>query len=116
MSKELDTAIGAVSKIGNLEVVKAEHTPTPWTIGEFQENSFINQRPINPAIGAVYGDENQTLVNAAFIVRAVNAHDALVEALLLHDRAATELHGKKYIGSDTHRKTKAALKLARGEE
>lgn len=108
MSKAFDIALEAVSKIGKPHLV-ASHTPTPWTIGEFQENSFINQRPINPAIGAVYGDKNETLVNAAFIVRACNAHDALVEAL--------ELVKDKFqcFDDDAWETVHKALKLAKGE-
>lgn len=134
MTKSLDAALGAVSEIGKLEVVKVEHTPTPWTIGEFQENSFINQRPINPAIGAVYGDKNETLVNAAFIVRSCNAHDALVEALdccaknLRHITQQSDevrkngkprSHEAEYLYTmcvNAALKAEAVLKLARGEK
>lgn len=54
------------------------------------------------------------LANAALIVRAVNSHDALVEALELVAQCAVN---RDTIAPDfwIHERVKAALKLARGE-
>jgi len=87
------------------------HTPTPWIV----EDGYIKCPKHN--IGSVNSCRStEGSANAKFIVRAVNAHDALVEALELHDEAARELHGTSYVNTDTQRKTVAALKLARGEK
>lgn len=95
----------------------AEHTPTPWRVGSLAPQGigvWARQGPINvqPAIAAGLDD-------AAFIVRAVNAHDALVEALAdLRTRFRAALI---QIGSDAEfadiavEKADAALRLARGE-
>ncbi len=69
----------------------AEHTPTEWLVAEddeFADTPFIPiEMPSGQKICEVYGSgENCDLTDedrkrAAFIVRAVNAHDALVKAL-----------------------------------
>jgi len=52
-----------------------EHTPTPWLAG--CDGYVIRVRPgtTNEVIAEV-----NTIANAEFIVRAVNSHDALLEA------------------------------------
>jgi len=61
----------------------AEHTPTPWFFSD-PENGGIGHINSNPE-GSFYGDIatvwSDGLANAAFIVKAVNNHDALVKAL-----------------------------------
>lgn len=69
------------------------HTATPWVIAEVQGDNIRTPkiqliRPANDrnyeegAICYVYGSEGEKpKANAAFIVRACNAHDDLVKAL-----------------------------------
>lgn len=54
--------------------MSAGHTPTPWSIDP--NNGDIVSGPYNVTIPFACKDED-----ASFIVRAVNAHDELVEAL-----------------------------------
>lgn len=70
---------------GKLSIDRAEakHTPTPWRIEEEEE--------MPDRIHAIYGRDNATIVetdsgyynpsriDAEFIVRAVNSHEALLE-------------------------------------
>ena len=59
----------------------SEHTPLPWV----QEGHFV--RPTTPTLGSLFvaethfrEDPEETNANAEFIVRACNAHPALVAA------------------------------------
>jgi len=62
------------------------HTPTPWHLGNFREvkDTFYAKPDNVDSIGMIFCS-NRTPegahANAAFIVRAVNNHEALVEAL-----------------------------------
>jgi len=132
MTKSLDTALGAVSKIGKLEVIKAEHTPTPWSMGKGYKSpvcclsSIVSDKGNQDEFIVAYVNGGHDTVsecgaNSAFIVRAVNAHDALVEAL---DEMLGNCTGQNFEdinpshlpdGSTVH-KAYMALKLARGEE
>jgi len=102
-------------------MAQAAHTPTPWKF----EDEYVRADALN-------GDEGGNIVadvytrpshshspemeaNAAFIVRAVNAHDALVEALEImvgsyEDRQCWP--GKKDVLLD---KMNAVLALAKGD-
>lgn len=93
-------------------MTKSAHTPTPWRQEMIEGESGIrnlyafNNR-VEVCVGQVFTGPNE----AAFIVRAVNAHDALVEAL----EAALP-----YLEYDTYEnygapveKVRAALKLAK---
>ena len=55
----------------------AQHTPTPWRLGRWG-TSIVG--PAGDVI-ALEGPHAAPEHDLAFIVRAVNAHDALVEAL-----------------------------------
>ena len=66
------------------------HTPTPWSIGHSMERNYIYGGGSHLAcIGSREngffihddGSLNESEANAAFIVRAVNSHDDLLEAL-----------------------------------
>ena len=66
----------------------ANHTPTPWRRDETDESCFVIPRNDlqTVQIVCVLGEHSDVAdatdyANAAFIVRAVNSHDALVEAL-----------------------------------
>lgn len=76
-----------------------EHTKVPWHLGDglSDYSASIDIRGDKVWIGTVHGDHStaesrptsgfpsndEGIANAAFIVQAVNAHDALVEALEL---------------------------------
>ena len=77
----------------------AQHTPTPWN-KKYQGNLI---RDKNDSVLAEVIDTS----NAAFIVRAVNSHDALVEALEL----AGECFGQhNLLSTATDEDRRAALK------
>lgn len=59
-----------------------KHTPTPWHIKRDRRMAFFqddSKGSLGDAICARLDDET-CAANAAFIVRAVNAHEALLEA------------------------------------
>lgn len=68
--------------------VKPSHTPTPWTVRhgyicEAKGNGFcipVDWRSITVLHGTE-SDKAESLANAAFIVRAVNCHEELLEML-----------------------------------
>lgn len=99
---------------------KLSHTPTPWHPAYDRGCELIMAfRNGREAVLAEVGAETDTSyeedrANAAFIVRAVNSHDALVKAL----EAVQRLHG--YQGEDASgyaaeldKQIKAALSAAR---
>ena len=53
------------------------HTPTPWKVGEEYEILGPNEK----VVATTYHNRPEVEANAAFIVRAVNAHEELLEAL-----------------------------------
>lgn len=111
----------------------AQHTPTPW----FLSGSGIRIRDKSPEGNDIAwaepnfagGFDDVSRANAAFIVRACNAHEELVAALELQDKATTTLvaDGEKGVYqmvisfSSMHRlheayeKRTAALAKARGQ-
>ena len=56
---------------------RSEHTPTPWHIGPYYKQDIESPTGHIATCRSVPAGE----ANAEFIVRACNAHDALVEAL-----------------------------------
>jgi len=89
------------------------HTPTPFQVrfnGIVAPAILFHQTPQGEQrIAEIYqgGDEGEA--NAAFIVRACNAHEALVDALEMAE-------GFRYSNADTwYPAVAAALKLAKGE-
>lgn len=67
-------------------LMKPQHTPTPWSL--LEANSFVicaaSGVPIVEATGVNYGESGIgasaiQAANAAFIVRAVNSHDELLD-------------------------------------
>jgi hypothetical protein len=64
-----------------------KHTPTPWRTAEGAVSILVDLPDHAPQVTQKITDVNGTLsakeriANAAFIVRAVNAHDDLVAAL-----------------------------------
>jgi hypothetical protein len=71
--------------------MSAQHLPTPWSFESGADNSgddpdntlgsIMGAAPLNYHIARVWSDIGAAEANAAFIVRAVNAHDELVAAL-----------------------------------
>lgn len=74
----------------------SEHTPTPWAVPVSEGNDTLICEDLGERLGTIIADvsrpiKNFTLyrdiswdeaaANAAFIVKAVNNHDALVKAL-----------------------------------
>ncbi len=115
---------------------QTKHTATPWEydevetscgrcfrIGSREQLDAPHKSRIVPSCACLYDDygsgENTTKANAAFIVRAVNAHDELVAALefvrpyvLEHERRNLCEMGSGTTYSD---KIDAALAKAHGE-
>lgn len=109
-----------------------KHTPTPWAVFDPNE-SRTGYRPIRigPASGSydtapLYvgdaGARKTVLSDATLIVRAVNAHETLLEALeKLLDNARFDAgpDGSYPYDAETQHRIKdgrAALKLAKGKE
>ncbi len=100
-----------------------KHTPTPWSCKYMFQGSHTPKRadikgpPGHREVAAVYwhvvdSDHETALANAAFIVRAVNSHAALVEALedvLSLYFAASQTPDMNFVN-----KARAALTLAKG--
>lgn len=89
-----------------------EHTPTPWWIGSLAAGGvgiWADQGPITVQPAKAAG-----LDDAAFIVRAVNAHEALVEALDRTLNWLTSYPGGGALGA--YEQAREALSLARGEQ
>jgi hypothetical protein len=90
---------------------ETKHTPTPWhRAGDYivSEDEIAVAEITNPCLASQTED-----ANAAFIVRAVNAHEALVRALRELIEAAEE-DGRP--DRPCVRVARAALALAEGKE
>lgn len=95
---------------------EAVHTPTPWRVEveEYEENSGqISIEPINRLLHdpdwADPEDWGRDLTNARFIVRAVNSHQALVDALRMCETVLSAMGHGDLAGAISVR---AALALA----
>jgi hypothetical protein len=68
-------------------VIRAQHTPTPWSISDLK--TIEGDSMVCAGEGHGYGLVASVTIpqDAAFIVRAVNAHDDLVKALEKAQRA-----------------------------
>jgi hypothetical protein len=100
------------------------HTPTPWRISkQHRDQSFMLDSPrrgifrLDPFTSGM----NDATANAAFIVRAVNSHAALVEALemtqdaILHQ--ARMSNGPRNVALDrAYQKNQATLALAKRKD
>jgi len=73
--------VKATSKTGKLEVVKSEHTPTPWHIESVAVGAFKSVVSLVSATEGKVTNITCTDEDIKFIIRAVNAHDALFSAL-----------------------------------
>jgi hypothetical protein len=62
----------------------SEHTPTPWMAlpdESGHETYVVGPKSDHPVADCQFGFGSEDNANAAFIVKAVNNHDALVRAL-----------------------------------
>jgi hypothetical protein len=96
-----------------------EHTKTPWHIGIFSELRISGADGIGIAQLSEISprrDYNESVANAAHIVRCVNAHDALVAALE-QCLPYVDLYRRMALGEGNVAalNSRAALKLARCE-
>lgn len=68
------------------------HTPTPWRVAECPEDIIgaddAAVATTDTSVISMISPEDVRAANAAFIVRAVNSHDKLVEALRYADTRA----------------------------
>lgn len=96
-----------------------KHTPTPWITQQIENHIQImrGHEYGYTGIGQTYHTDLETnKANAAFIVRACNSHDALVEALeglLADDGTASSQNINKVLKA--REKARTALALAKGE-
>ena len=106
-------------------MTNTQHTPTPWLVvpeklGSYQIRTVDDDVTIAGTFGYGADDrKDQEAANAAFIVRAVNSHDALIEALSYLEKEMAELAARKntryanlHFGLEIAR---AALRLAKAE-
>ena len=86
------------------------HTPTPWDLRSSSITVKDNGEDIvAEANGGLSGTIGEAVANAAFIVQACNAHEALVDAL-------ETAEGFRHSSPETwYPAVAAALKLAKGE-
>lgn len=92
------------------------HTPLPWSIDKTDQLTMIvdSKKDVVAALSTIdlKGRPEEEMANAAFIVKAVNSHDALVEALR---QARIALTPHVFIDDDARQarnKADEALKLA----
>lgn len=68
---------------------KQQHTATPWEVNGLEIQAKNKHETL---IAEVYEENEFSKANAEFIVKAVNNHNALVEALKNSDKRIRELH------------------------
>lgn len=102
--------------------IKVTHTPTPWICGEDMRfkalKIYAPSRPEEICMSRYGSDEDKE--NLQFIVRACNAHDALVQACKLslvallngcpEDNPSSALHGLDFRAYES---LKTAIALAK---
>lgn len=99
-----------------------QHTPTPWKLDGVIGIEGADGKLVGNALNPFFANQKQVKANivpsveaaqanAAFIVQAVNAHDALVEALRVLANAAAEGKVMHHISPEVLRANEA-LKLA----
>ncbi len=108
-------------------MTKSKHTPTPWTLDTHKYTDDGNKcrtfviHGKDYAIGriqgpfAVIGKDAEKEANAAFIVRACNAHDELVRALETAETYFNEYAAETPASAHTLHHVRAALAKAKGE-
>lgn len=107
--------------------MNSKHTPTPWFASEdgdgenYGASTLVDARNgYIASVGAPFAEvAEENLANAAFIVRAVNAHDDLVAALheyMSQFGQALEAYGIAFTDSQKIADAKARAALARAGE
>lgn len=95
--------------------MKTKHTPLPWS----QNGNAISSERGNIVFAIGFNtDPKMQIENAALIVRAVNSHDDLVDALEKCHRVLSDLPSTNQSGTRTRKAfehARAALAKARGE-
>ncbi len=94
-----------------------KHTPGPWTVSVGKKSRIMAREIILAECwDEVYGPETQaeSEANAAFIVRACNAHEDLLNACEVALSQLTE-DREEYLDSDIQQ-IKDAIAKARGQE
>lgn len=97
-------------------MTKSQHTPTPWDICESENSNLVHietslEHPTlaGEQIATVNkGNKETRLANAALIVKAVNNHQSLIDAL------ETLLHSETVDRRD-YEQAETTLKTAKGE-
>lgn len=90
---------------------ETKHTPTPWMVGK-NGGDIVYRRPNEPMNvgGFVVGETEQDLADAAFIVRAVNAHDDLLGTAIEMRNHLLEISGTNTMGPIWKRLAEAIAK------
>ena len=109
----------------------SEHTPTPWKLKHKIDPTAVSGITKSAGFDAVIANcggwssntadpdkqRNEQVANAAFIVRACNAHEALVEALafyvMIFGNTAASITRES--AREAYESANSALALARGE-
>jgi len=97
------------------DLSKPQHTPTPWTVAKAEPNPrcwhLHGENWRGPYLASVARE-----ANAAFIVRAVNAHEALVQAIEYTLTSGADLLDRELMKyHDVTSVLRAALALAKGD-
>lgn len=91
--------------------MKTQHTPTPWTLDQRGNIVTVKRSDIEPSNAETVICDMMSFENAAFIVKAVNCHDELVEAAQL---ALDVLSSSIFREGETANILRAALAKAKG--
>jgi hypothetical protein len=95
----------------------SKHSPTPWSIEKCDDGITYAIRSATGVVAMDAPDDQDPPIveDAEFIVRAVNAHDALVEAIVVAEDALRGIVDAHHDIQWIRNKLQAALKLARSE-
>lgn len=63
---------------GQVQFEEVKHTPTPWEVNGLEIQATNREETF---IAEVFNENESAKANAQFIVKAVNCHDELIEAL-----------------------------------
>jgi hypothetical protein len=92
------------------------HTRTPWHTGGRDNNVIYPESGYAIANAMTYHGHSDDTANAAFIVRACNSHDTLVDALRwVVEHCDCEKRGHKIVAEELRHVVRAALAAA-GEQ
>ena len=101
-------------------ITEVKHTPTPWVLGpnglDIRDGKHEDKIVTVDYVDHIASEQQEA--NAAHIVKCVNAHDGLVEALRLAYKDIIKAHETKLWKDETARTVgliEAALKLAQEE-